>query len=267
MTFPIGRMGELSAVSHLNVHFLPELVVAERLAGSCCVVVDVLRATTTIVYALAAGARAVIPCATIDDAKRSAAGLPPGQAVLGGERGGLPIAGFDFGNSPAEYTAAAVAGKTVVLTTTNGTKALLHCRQSAQILIGAFANFSALCSILAQAPTIDVVCAGTDGQITHDDALLAGAIVTRLAAESPRRLNDQAALAENAWQKLVGGASEAELAPRLVTAMRDSRGGRNLVHIGLEADIGLAAEIDRFALVPRFDAASGEIKPDADSGR
>jgi 2-phosphosulfolactate phosphatase len=250
-------------LSHLNVHFLPELVAAERLAGSCCVVIDVLRAMTTVVYALAAGARAVIPCSTIEDAQRRAAALPAGQAVLGGERGGLPIAGFHFGNSPGEYTAATVSGKTVVLTTTNGTNALLHCRQSAQILIGAFANLSAVCSILSRSPTVDLVCAGTDGQITHDDALVAGAIVARLSHEAPRRLNDQAALAENAWQKLVAEASGAALAPQLVAALRDSRGGRNLIQIGMAGDIELAAAMDRFTIVPRFDPASGEIEVDA----
>lgn len=248
---------------HLNVHLLPDLVAAERLAGGCCVVIDVLRATTTVVYALSAGARAVIPCATIEDAKRRAAALPPGEAVLGGERGGLPIPGFQLGNSPTEYTASAVRGKSVVLTTTNGTRALLHCRQSPQILIGAFANLSALCKVLSGCPEIDLVCSGTDGQITHDDALLAGAIVARLSHEEPRRLNDQAALAENAWQKLAAEAGDGSLVPFVVAALRDSRGGRNLIHIGMEADIASAADVDRHAIVPRFEPTTGEIEVDA----
>ncbi len=110
----------------LRVYMLPDLLAGQSLAGCRAVVVDVLRATTTVVQALSAGARAVVPCLTIDDARARAAEFPPGEALLGGERGGLPIEGFDLGNSPAEYTSQVVAGKTVVLTTTNGTKALLR---------------------------------------------------------------------------------------------------------------------------------------------
>ncbi|MEX2114189.1 MAG: 2-phosphosulfolactate phosphatase, partial [Pirellulales bacterium] len=83
---------------------MPEHVQPGDLANSTAVVIDVLRATTTIVAALAAGARAVVPCLTIEDAKTAAAALPREETVLGGERGGLPIEGFDLGNSPAEYT-------------------------------------------------------------------------------------------------------------------------------------------------------------------
>src|SRR5687768_3032349 len=120
----------------LDVHFLPELTSPEELAGGVVVVIDVLRASTTITYALAAGARELIPCLEIDDARAAATKLPPAQVVLGGERQGLPIAGFDLGNSPRDYTPERVGGKTVVFTTTNGTKAMLQCRQAARVLIG-----------------------------------------------------------------------------------------------------------------------------------
>src|SRR4051812_24899969 len=124
----------------LRAHFLPALVEPEDLAGSTCVVIDVLRATTTIVWALAAGAREVIPCLEVEDARRAIAEYPPGTGVCGGERSGLPIEGFELGNSPAEYTAARVAGKAVIFTTTNGARALFHCHHAQRVLIGAFAN-------------------------------------------------------------------------------------------------------------------------------
>ena len=89
----------------LHVHLLPALVAAEELAASTVVVIDVLRASTTINHALAEGAREVIPCLEVEEARRVAAGLPTGQAVLGGEREGLRIEGFDLGNSPCEYSA------------------------------------------------------------------------------------------------------------------------------------------------------------------
>ena len=156
-------------VQRLNVHALPEVVTAEDLAGTTAVVIDVLRATTTIVYALAAGARAVVPCLTIEAAHERAAAMAAGTALLAGERGGLAIPGFDLGNSPTEFTPEQVGGKYVVLTTTNGTKALLHCRAAEQVLVAALANLSALCGVLTDCPRVELVCAGTDGHVTEED--------------------------------------------------------------------------------------------------
>lgn len=246
----------------LRVHFLPELIAAQDLSLGTCVVIDVLRATTVTACALKAGARAVFPCLTIEEARQRAAALPAGSAVLGGERGGLPIAGFDLGNSPAEYTPASVGGKTLVLTTTNGTKALLQCRQAAQIVVGAFVNLAAVCSILTECAQVDVVCAGTDGQITREDVLLAGAIAEAAAASGLWALDDQAAIARDAWRTVTASAAGGNLKATLVEVLRASRGGRNLIKIGLESDIELAAEVDRFAIVPRFNAANGQIVAD-----
>lgn len=96
--------------------------------------------TTTIAYALAAGAVEILPCAEVEAAQKLAATLPPGRALLGGERLGLPIKGFDLGNSPSGYTRERVAGRTVVFTTTNGTRALERCRLAQRVLPGAFVN-------------------------------------------------------------------------------------------------------------------------------
>lgn len=255
----------------LRVHYLPQSVAAEELERGTAVVIDVLRATTTIVYALGAGARAVIPCLTIEDALAAAGSLPANGVVLGGERGGRPIEGFDLGNSPAEYEHSIVAGKTIVLTTTNGTKALLQCAGAEQIVIGSFVNLSALCSVLAGRQNVDLVCAGTDGQITREDVLLAGAIVDRLTAEQSSagphwELNGEAWAARDAWLAVVAGATDRELTARLIEAMRASRGGENLVALGMSGDIELAARIDRFTIVPRFDPASGRIEADLAAG-
>ena len=106
----------------LNVYALPRYVEPGKLAGGTAVVIDVLRSTTTIVHALAAGADAVIACQEVADALALAGRFPAGQAVLGGEREGVRIKGFRLGNSPDEYTPDEVGGKTVLLTTTNGTR-------------------------------------------------------------------------------------------------------------------------------------------------
>lgn len=252
-------------MSLLRVHFLPELVDPAALAGSRCVIVDVLRATTTIVQALAAGANAVLPCLTIEDARRRASEFSAAEALLGGERGGKPIEGFALGNSPAEYVANRVAGKTVVLTTTNGTKALLHSSAGSEILIGAFVNLSALCAHLQHSshPTnqslIDIVCAGTDGHITREDVLFAGAVADRLT-QAGFQLDDQAEIARDAWRSVSADSDGVQLQSRLADAMRASRGGRNLIEIGMAGDIELAAQIDRYGIVPSYSSQAERIQ-------
>jgi 2-phosphosulfolactate phosphatase len=239
----------------IDVYLLPALVEPAALAGKTVVVIDVLRATTTVVYALAAGAVDVAPFRDADNARQLAQELG-GQAVLGGERCGVPIPGFDLGNSPAEYTQDRVGGKTVVFTTTNGTRALERCKLAKRVLLGAFANFSAVCRELTGIRDIAFVCAGTDGHVTREDTLLAGAIVTELAREQPSQLNDQALLAADAWQTAVRLMTDRPLGMML----RDSHGGRNLIDIGQENDIQLAAQIDKFDILPDLDLNTWRIR-------
>ena len=246
----------------LRVHLLPSLVTPEELAGRAVVVIDVLRATTTIVHALAQGAAAVVPCLEIEDARKAAENLGI-AALLGGERGGRAIAGFDLGNSPTEYQRERVAGKTIVMTTTNGTRAMLRCQAARRVLIGAFVNFSAICEQLRDEPHIDLLCAGTDNQVTREDVLFAGAVVddiVRCAAAIPSaaaiELNDQALIALDAWRAAI---SDLRDATPLAEHLRSSRGGRNLIDIGHEHDIAIAAHIDRFSHVPELDLRAWQI--------
>lgn len=240
----------------LDVYLLPALIETEKLHGRLAVVIDVLRATTTIAQALASGAVQVLVCQEIDEARKLAARYP--SAILAGERGGLPIPEFHLGNSPQEFTATAVGGKTVVFTTTNGTRAMLRCAGARRVLLGAFVNFSALCRELTDelsGPSSSgavLVCAGTNGEVTREDTLLAGAIVDDLFGHADLELaaNDQAEIAADAWR-----ACRADLGGHdpLGRELRHSRGGRNLIEIGLENDISIAAEIDKFELVPELD--------------
>ncbi len=272
----------MSADRQIDVYLLPALVEPAALAGKVAVVIDVLRATTTIVHALANGATQVIPCLEVAEAVEQASSLAhPDQAGTlnlreqartlvqrGGERGGRQIPGFDLGNSPAEYRRDVVAGKTIVFTTTNGTRAMQRCRQARRVLLAAFVNFSALCRELAGEAEVVLVCAGTGGQVTREDTLLAGAVVSDLAehgaagnpqgAHAPRSpiLNDQAEIAADAWQTAVRGLTDRPLGVLLT----DSRGGRNLIEIGQEHDIEIAAQIDRFDIVPELDLATWRIR-------
>lgn len=239
--------------SMLNVHALPRLVSLEHMRGDVVVVIDVLRASTTIIHALAAGATHVIACQEVDQARAEAAAFAPGEVVLGGERGGLRIEGFDLGNSPTDYTPDRVVGRTVVFTTTNGTRAMQQCRQAARVYIGAIVNAAAVVRRLAGSERIHLLCAGTEGHPSEDDLLVAGLLVARLQrGETRYKLNAQAMAVSERWRQTF--ATLDTLRPeRLAEQLRDSRGGRNVVRLGLEADILTAAALDRFDIVPELD--------------
>ncbi len=252
----------------LNVYARSKLVEPAELAGATAVVIDVLRAGTTIVYALAAGAEQVVPCLEVADARAMVEQFPAGTALLGGERQGLPIEGFDLGNSPGEYEPARVAGKTIVLTTTNGTRAMASAREAETVVIAAFVNASAVARQLADKQHVAIVCAGTDGQIGNDDVLLAGLLVERLqrAGAMAYRHNSQAMTARETWLHAFGlpqalGA-EPLAAERLAAELRKSQGGQNLIGLGLDDDILAAAHLDRFDIVPRLDPKTQRIRND-----
>lgn len=241
----------------LNVYLIPALADPRQMAGGTAVVIDVLRATTTIVHALAAGAKEVIPCLTVEQAKEAAPKVlaaNPAGCLLGGERGGVRIEGFDLGNSPREYTAEVVQGRSILFTTTNGTKAMESCRLAKQILIAGFVNLSAVCRDLSEAETIHIVCAGTEGEVTREDVLLAGAIVDLLNIDEAE-MNDQAQIAVDAWRTAQHGLTAVPLSERL----KASRGGRNVLRIGMEDDIEIAATLDLFDFAPRLDVGTWRI--------
>lgn len=240
--------------SSLHVYLLPALVPAGAFAGRVVAVIDVLRATTTIATALANGAREVIPCLEVEDARAAALRFPVDTRILGGERGGLPIEGFDLGNSPAEYTPERVRNRTIFFTTTNGTRAMMECREARRVLIAGFVNAQAILRELVAEQELAILCAGTRGAITREDALLAGLLVEKLAADAARELNDQARLARDAWQA-------AKTRGTLADELRDTQGGRNLASIGLAADIVDAARLDRYDFVPELDLRAWSIRP------
>jgi 2-phosphosulfolactate phosphatase len=240
------------------VNLLPNLMPPGSLQGGVAVVVDVLRASTAIVYALAAGSDAVIPCQEIEEAEAIAARLPLGSALLAGERGSLPIPGFHLGNSPREFVSESCAGKTVVMTTTNGTRAILASRGADQVYVASFANLSATADQLADQfqkrgrGSIQMICSGTEGFISLEDSLLAGALTARLVAtlgrtdpECHRLCNDEAIIALSAWREVERNLDQRPLRHLLSLG----RGGQNLQRIGRVVDIEDAADLDRFKLI------------------
>ncbi|MFL5243567.1 MAG: 2-phosphosulfolactate phosphatase [Gemmataceae bacterium] len=228
----------------VQVHLLPCLALPGQLTGCLAVVIDVLRATTTIIHALAAGCTAVRPCSEVEEAKQLAGTMRAGRVLLAGERGGVPLPGFDLGNSPREFTARNCRHATLVLTTTNGTRALLRAAEAERAIVAGFVNYSAVCEQLrSDARPIHIVCAGTDEAVTLEDALLAGALVDFLSETMEVHLNDGARLAwdcfENHGRVLLG-------------ALEISQGGENLKRLGYDDDIRDAAKVDLFNLVPEL---------------
>lgn len=259
-------------MTSIQAHFLPQLTTPAALAGQTVVVIDVLRATSVITTALANGAARVIPCVEVDEARQVAGRWLKGETITGGERHGLPIEGFDLGNSPQDYTPERVGRKTLVFTTTNGTRAMQHCHQAGRVLIGSFLNLRALVAELTEAENVHLLCAGTKGEITREDVLLTGAITWGLTLpDSPAmagewyrcQLNDQARLARDAWQVARPPAElpfvEAEPI-WLWKALTATQGGRNLKAIGLDRDVTACAALDRFDVVPKLDAATWQIE-------
>lgn len=234
------------------VYLLPSLVPPGALKGGVAVVVDVLRATTVMVHALAAGCESIVPCLEIEDALRVAKALSHGRALLAGERKGLPIEGFDLGNSPEAFTPEVCQGRTIVMTTTNGTRAILASLEADRVVIGAFPNFAATVQLLhSEDRPVHVVCAGTDGSISYEDALLAGAFAKHFKDLGGILRNDEAEIVGGLWARVEdaiwvkSGDRAAEKNP-LVRYLTRGRGGQRVLELGLGADIDAAARFNSF---------------------
>jgi 2-phosphosulfolactate phosphatase len=234
----------------IDVVYAPNAVTPADLAGRTVVVVDVLRATTTIAVALANGAKAVLPAASTDEALRLAQNLERDAVVLAGERKSMRIPGFALGNSPAEFSAEAVAGKTIVMTTTNGTAALIAATGAREIIAGAAVNFTAVAdrarAALEQHGDLVVLCAGGDKQFALEDAFAAGRLTKALLPDGAHKqvtLND-------------GAVAALELArhygERWVRALRASAHGRELLELGFRADLEACATQDSHPVLPLY---------------
>ena len=251
---------------HWHCHDLFHRMPQGAVAGGIAVVIDVLRASTTIVTALAHGATGVRPVLTVEVARALAAGFGSG-VLLGGERGGLRIDGFDLGNSPLEYSRARVAGRRIVITTTNGTAAVDACTDASEVLIGAIVNRAAAAArarelaVAHGTSTIHLVCAGTDGEVTEEDRLAAGAILDaagRLPGGSDDTLDASATAALETFRGVLSAAADTGAASAITAAFAMSRGGRNLIELGMRADLPAAAAIDSLRVVPRLERGARE---------
>ena len=217
----------------VHVAFTP----GEQTPAPIGIVVDVLRATSTMTQALAAGYGRVLCCSEIDEARALAEA--EGPAKLAGERGATRIEGFDFGNSPSEV-AGEPAAPTLVLTTTNGTRLLVSAAQRFErVYVGSLLNLEAVAAAAAESgEDVAVLCAGVLGELALDDAYCAGRIAEALGGDP----HDSAAAAIRLARSFDGP----------LDGLGASQSARNLRRVGLENDIAWCAQESLIALVPRF---------------
>jgi 2-phosphosulfolactate phosphatase len=219
-----------------------------EMPGSLAVVVDVVRATSTMVEALANGARAIYPTVSTEEAIHLANSLGREDTLLCGERRGLKVDGFDLGNSPREYGREQVGGKRLVMSTTNGTRAFVATQGAERVLAGSLLNLGALVEDVRKSAPKDlvVVCAGKEGLFSLDDAACAGLILQDLVEgdwnTSSLEMNDASRAALSLAK-----------AYRVDEAfLRRTAAGAALVRVELGEDLALCAERDRHALVPEM---------------
>jgi 2-phosphosulfolactate phosphatase len=199
------------------------------LSETTAVVFDVLRATSTMITGLEHGVERFVPVETIEAAR--ALKIQDPSLLLAGERGGLPLEGFDLGNSPAEFKE--IRGKSVVLTTTNGTVALHRVRRARRVYVGALLNLDALAQVLDSegATGVLIVCSGTGEDFALEDAIAAGGLVDRLSHNS---LSDAAVLVKSLYR---------EARSDLLSYLRQSKNGRSLARLGKAKDVEECARL------------------------
>lgn len=242
----------------IEVAILPQLIShtcnsEEPVVG---LVIDTLRFTTTACEALRSAA-SIRVASEVDEAQKLQAelarcGRPP---LLCGERKCQPISGFDLGNSPFEYTPEIIADRELIFTTTNGTRAVQALRNAQEIWLAALTNRRAVVTnLLEKSPAhVELVCSGTEGEVTLEDCLAAGAVVHALvAARADSELNDSAQICARLWSQC-----ESLDCQELEQVLANTLGGRNLRKAGYERDLGFAAQLDSSLIVPRSE--SGEF--------
>jgi 2-phosphosulfolactate phosphatase len=225
----------------IDTYFTVPEVDTSTLGEATVVVVDVVRATTTIVEALANGAKAIYPTESTEEAVRLASSMGREDTLLCGERKGLRIEGFDLGNSPREYTADVVGGKKLVMTTTNGTRALGAGHEGRRVLPCAFTNLGSVAADIAEDEHVVIICAGREECFSLDDALCAGHLILRLIDrdEGEPDLND----ASRAARAIASARKPTRPFLSLAAA------GAAIIEIGLGDDLEVCCDVDRHDIV------------------
>lgn len=218
------------------------------------VVIDVLRASTTVIAALNSGAREIIPVNTIESAVKVSGNLFGDVVIRGGERNGKMIEGFNLGNSPFEYTPETVKGKSIIFYTTNGAPAMWKARYAKNLLIAGFVNITAVVNKIKEIKEdIYILCAGKQTQFCIEDAVCAGMLTKLLIDDEETEIdfNDSAVAAVALFKNF---------SKNLLKMARTCDHGKYLIEIGFEKDIEFCTNIDTFDVVPELSANVLKLK-------
>jgi len=242
----------------LDVYFTPGEVTPQDTAGRLVAIIDVLRASTTVAVALANGAKTVVPLPTADEVIARSRDFSKAAVRTAGEQKMQPIPGFDMGNSPGAFTAEAIEGKTILLTTSNGTRALLGVQGARDIVIASYVNFTAVLALMKLAFNTDVdiaiICAAEDGVFALEDAACAGRFARAIPKRADVVLNDAAAASVLVDRKY---------GDNIAKIFQDSAHGKELKAAGFGDDLAIAAAVDSYSVVPIYqDRQITKIGPD-----
>jgi len=229
-----------------DLYFTPQQTDELSLRDRIVVVIDVLRASTTIASALRNGAKEVIPVSSVERAVKISGHLFGDVILLGGERNGKMIQGFSLGNSPAEYTEERVKGKSIIFSSTNGSHAIERARFAQTLLVCGFVNISAVVNELRLLKSdFVVVCSGSDGKFSIEDSVCAGLLLHRLIEghAADLALSDAA----NAAVLLFKAHSR-----NILKMVKGSEHGKYLAEIGFGDDLKTCAEIDSIPVLPQM---------------
>ncbi|NWG03794.1 MAG: 2-phosphosulfolactate phosphatase [Syntrophaceae bacterium] len=230
----------------IDIRLIPYPPPSNSLIHRTVVVIDVLRATSVIVYAISQGAVEILPVITVEEALDRAKEVPRGSAILGGERESKKIQGFDLGNSPKEYVAETLRGKKVILTTTNGTKAFHFVSAGKEIFVGSFLNLGAVAKkCLEFDHDLLIFPSGDEGNFSLEDTVCGGMLIERIMKREgkPIALTDASQCAHILYQRFEGN---------LIEAFNRSYHGKELIRRGFREDLDDCARIDITDIVPVF---------------
>jgi 2-phosphosulfolactate phosphatase len=211
------------------------------------VVLDVLRASSTITVALNNGAREIIPVASIESAVKISGSLFGEVTLRGGERNGKMIEGFNLGNSPLEYSEAAVKGKSIIYCTTNGSVAMAKSRYARTLIVGSFLNLTTIVNFIREEnKDFLFICAGrinTIGHFSLEDAVCAGMIIQKLTKLESLELNlGDSAKAAHALYKSFGRS--------ILKMLKTCEHGKYLIEIGFADDLKICSAVDSVPVLP-----------------
>ena len=244
----LHNLTEVSSQVMIYTHFLPPVAGTLR-SPSIAVVADILRATSVMSAALYSGVSEILPCLEVEEARLLAASMP--DALLCGERQGIMPEGFDLGNSPGDYTPAICQGRRMVMTTTNGTRALMACSSSKRLYTLSFSNIRAIFQALA----------GTYQPISWEDSLACGMLAHALLGAGHEPGDDSTQIILSLYEAELGwmGIGQSGYQPRLVEILKRGRGGKRVCEIGLEKDIVEVARLNEFDILTQVFASPWRI--------